>query len=156
MRPKAVAGLCSSLSYSTRTVETTKQCMDRTGSLGSGVHPSEHAVRITFNSPEGQQPNASRLVIKTVQAHATFKRAVLLPDEHGLLPEKSYQPQFWFMKLTVPKGLPLQKGTSVDGIRLKPDGRQFGSDGCKDALKEVSSISLKRCHYVVRDSIRYD
>ncbi len=132
------------------------ETMDRTGSLGSSVHPSEHAIRITFNSPEGQQPNASRLVIKTVQAHATFKRAVLLPDENGYLPEKNYQPQFWFMKLTIPKGLPLHKGTSVDGVKLKPDGRQFGSDGCKDALKEVSSISLKRCHYVVRDVFRYD
>ncbi|KAI0090499.1 hypothetical protein BDY19DRAFT_991944 [Irpex rosettiformis] len=113
--------------------------MDRTGSLGANVHPLEHAVRITFDS--------SPATAKVVQAHATFKRTVLVPDEHGYLPKKLYQPQFWLMKLTVPKGLPLQKGTDVHNVKLKPDGRQFGSDGCKDALKEISSISLESCHY---------
>ncbi|KAI0090511.1 hypothetical protein BDY19DRAFT_991956 [Irpex rosettiformis] len=113
--------------------------MDRTGSLGANVHPLEHAVRITFDS--------SPATAKVVQAHATFKRTVLVPDEHGYLPKKLYQPQFWLVKLTVPKGLPLQKGTGVHDVKLRPDGRQFGSDGCKDALKEISSISLEGCHY---------
>lgn len=123
--------------------------MDRTGSLGGNIHPREHVVRITFIPSNTQQQNASPSTPKPIQAHASFKRAVLVPDENGYLPQYSHQPQFWFMKLTLPKGLPLYKGTSVDGIKLKPDGRQFGSDGCKEALKEVSSISLKHCHYAV-------
>ena len=123
--------------------------MDRIGSLGGNIHPLEHAVRIAFIPHNAQQQNASPSTPKPAQALASFKRSVLVPDEHGYLPSKSYQPQFWFMKLTLPKGLPLYKGTSIDSIKLKPDGRQFGSNGCKEALKEISSISLKHCHYVV-------
>ena len=113
----------------------------------SSIHPLEHAVRITYaaSSDDRQNPEALKTspTAKTVQANAIFKRAEVVPYEDGMLPDESvsYQPQFWFVKLTVPQGLPVHKGTGVDRVALKPGGRQFGSDSCRSGLKEISSAS---------------
>ncbi|KAI0687923.1 hypothetical protein BC835DRAFT_1419578 [Cytidiella melzeri] len=112
----------------------------------TSIHPLEHAVRITYDVSAVKTSSPS---VKTVQAHATFKRAILVPDDDddAEIPDELFQPQFWFVKLVVPKGLPLYRGIIVDRVKLKPGGRQFGSDGCKSALKEISSSSLDSCHY---------
>ncbi|KAI0343390.1 hypothetical protein BDW22DRAFT_1475768 [Trametopsis cervina] len=114
----------------------------------SEIHPLEHAIRITYTPTSAESPSGSTSPpVKPLLAIATFKRSILLPSPDGSLPEEAYQPQFWLVKLTIPRGLPLHKGRNIEKVKLKPRRRQFGSDGYKSALREISRSSLHFCYY---------